>query len=1486
VAGLYDPRFEHDACGLAAVVRLDGTRSREIVAAGIEALRNMDHRGASGSDPETGDGAGILLQLPDAFLRRVVREELELDLPAPGDYAVGMTFLPREPGLRLRCEELFVRICAEEGHRALGWRDVPVRSDQIGEVARLSEPVVRQLFVQRRGGDADAFERKLAVIRRRVEKEAGAGGVEMADFSVVSLSQRTVVYKGLLRARQLDAYYPDLVAPDIASALALVHSRFSTNTLGTWDLAHPFNLLCHNGEINTVRGNGAWLTAREPQLRSDVFGGDLQKLFPIAEERWSDSAKLDAMAELLVLGGRSLPHALAMLVPPVWTDPTLDLDDDVRAFHEYHASLVEPWDGPAALLASDGVQVVATLDRNGLRPCRFVRTRDGLVVIASEVGVLDIPPAEIVEAGRVEPGRMLVADTISGRLVRDAETKRVLAARRPYRQWLDQQKLFLADQRPQKVAALAADELHRLQCAFGYTQEDLRLLVGPMARDGAEPVGSMGDDTPLAALSERPKLLSAYFKQHFAQVTNPPIDPQREALVMSLRTTVGAIGNLLDETPEHCRRVAMPTPVLQNGELAKLRTLDRDRFPTATLSTLYPIADGPAGLERAVDALCREASRLVWDGAAILILSDRGVSETMAPISPLLATAAVHAHLVREGARTMCGLVVESGEPREAMHFALLLGYGAAAVNPYLALESLRSLHAEGELGSLTLGEARERYVAAVGKSLLKICSKMGISTVQSYRGAQIFEAIGLGRRIVERYFTGTVSRVGGLELPDLHDEIAERHAAAFAPGRGSAVSELDPGGEYQQRRRGEHHAWNPDTIVKLQRAVRDDAYATFKEYAEALDASTRLQTLRGLLEIVPSDHPVPLAEVEPSSEIVRRFATGAMSLGSLSPEAHETLGIAMNRLGGRSNTGEGGEDLARSIADPNGDLRRSAIKQVASGRFGVTTRYLRDADQLQIKVAQGAKPGEGGQLPGHKVDDLIARLRHSTPGVGLISPPPHHDIYSIEDLAQLIHDLKSVNPAAEVSVKLVAEAGVGTVAAGVAKAKAEHLVIAGHDGGTGASPLSSLKHAGLPWELGLAETQQVLVMNGLRGRVRVQVDGGLRTGRDVAIGALLGAEEFAFSTAPLVALGCVMMRVCHLNTCPVGIATQDPELRRRFTGLPEHVVRYLLFVAESVREVMASVGVRRFDDLVGRTDLLRPVDAGRWPWLKDLDLVPLLYRPGVEGPRVRTEPQEHGLEQAADHRWMVAVGAAERGEAVEIDDTVRNTDRSVGAMLAGELAPFDLDDDAVALRLAGTGGQSFGAFAVRGMTLTLAGVVNDYCGKGLSGGRLVVAPSPDAGYVAEEHVVCGNVALYGATSGEAFFRGRAGERFAVRNSGATAVAEGVGDHGCEYMTGGVVAILGGVGRNFAAGMSGGIAYLLRDALRADRINDESVALVDVEEPEALLALLERHRDLTASAVAERLLARPELVAGAFVQVLPHDLRRAREAPLDLAATA
>ncbi|MGZ4481383.1 MAG: glutamate synthase large subunit, partial [Gaiellales bacterium] len=1240
---LYDPRFEHEACGLGALVRLDGRQSRALIEQALTALANLGHRGATGSDADTGDGAGMMVQTPDRFLRAVARQVLGHDLPEPGGYAAGLVFLPRDPGLRLRCEELCVRICAEEGHRALGWRDVPVESEGAGTLARASEPVVRMLFVERRGGDEAAFERKLYVIRRRVERAAAAARVPEAEFSIVSLSARRLVYKGLLKATQLSAYYRDLRDARFASALALVHSRFSTNTLGTWDRAHPFNLLAHNGEINTVRGNANWLAAREPQLRSELLGSDLQKLFPIAEERWSDSAKLDAALELLVMGGRSLAHAVSMLIPPAWSDPTMGLDDEVRAFYAYHGCLMEPWDGPAAVIASDGTQVVATLDRNGLRPARYIRTRDDLVVLASEVGVVDIDPSEIVESSRLEPGRMLVLDTRGGRVVSDSETKRTLARRRPYRAWLDHNQLFLSDLPQRPVTPIPAGRREALLRAFGYTEEELELIVLPMAAEGAEPTGSMGDDAALAVLSRRDRPLSSYFKQQFAQVTNPPIDPQRESLGMSLHTAVGAIGNLLDERPEHCRRVMIPGPVLTSDELERLRSIERPGFPSVTLSALYEPADGADGMARAVDALCRTASRAVWDGATVVVLSDRGVDSGHAPLPALLATAAVHSHLVREGARTMCSLVVESGEPRETMHFALLLGFGAAAVNPYLVLELLDS-------------RGCERYVAAICKGLLKVCSKMGISTIQSYRGAQIFEAVGLGPGLVSRYFPGTVSRVGGIELADLHTTVASRHAGAFGSARGPR---LDPGGEYRLRLGAESHAWTPDTIVPLQRAVRDGSSASFAGYAAAADRAAAGLTLRGLLDLVPLGEPISLEQVEPSCEIVKRFATGAMSFGSISAEAHETLAIAMNRLGGRSNTGEGGEDAARSVPDRNGDLRRSAIKQVASARFGVTAAYLADADQLQIKIAQGAKPGEGGQLPGHKVDITVARLRHSTPGVGLISPPPHHDIYSIEDLAQLIHDLKCVNPLAEVSVKLVAEAGVGTIAAGVAKAKADHIVIAGHDGGTGCAPLSSLKHAGLPWELGLAETQQVLVRNGLRGRVRLQVDGGLRTGRDVLVAALLGAEEFAFSTAPLVAVGCVMMRVCHLNTCPVGIATQDPELRRRFTGAPEHVVRYFLFVAEQVRELMAGMGVARLDDLVGRAGLLRQVSAPR-----GLDLGPLL----VPAPGGRREAQCHELEHVLDRELIAAAAPAlESGRPVRIAGTVRNTDRSVGAMLAGE---------------------------------------------------------------------------------------------------------------------------------------------------------------------------------------------------------------------------
>jgi glutamate synthase (NADPH/NADH) large chain len=1480
--GLYDRRFEHDACGLGTVVHLDGVASHSVVDQALTVLERLDHRGATGADPETGDGAGILIQMPHRFLARVAAEE-GMDLPAAGDYGIGMVFLPHDAGTRLRCSEIAVRIVAEEGHRAVGWREVPVVPDAIGPLARETAPLVRQLIIERRHGSLDAFERKLYVIRRRIQKTINAAGISDAEFAITSMSAKTVVYKGLLRATQVRSYYPDLSDPDVESALALVHSRFSTNTLGTWDLAHPFNMIAHNGEINTVRGNTNWLSAREPQLHSKLFGGDLQKLYPITEERWSDSAKLDAALELLVQAGRPLEHALAMLIPPAWSDSTLDIDDDVRAFYEYHTTLIEPWDGPAAVIATDGEKVVATLDRNGLRPGRWLRTRDGICVLASEIGVLDIPESEIVETGRLEPGRMLMFDTASGRVVQDREIKRVLSRKRPYRQWLDQYKLHLDDLRPQQGIGIDEQALPLQHRIFGYTREDLSLLLTPMATTGGEPLGSMGDDTPLAALTSRNRLLPSYFKQQFAQVTNPPVDSERERLVMSLRVGVGAIGNLLTETPEHCRRVTTLSPILTNGDLEKLRALRRDGFRAATISTLYPVADGEQGLARALEMVSREASQLVWSGTTIVILSDRGADETMAPIPPLLATAAVHSHLVRQGARTMCGLVVESGEPRETMHMALLIGYGAAAVNPYIALETLRDLHAKGEFGDLELGEARKRYVQALGKGLLKICSKMGISTIQSYRGAQIFEAVGLGRTLVDRYFPGTISRVGGLELGDIADEIRERYTLDVELLQPEDL--LDVGGEYQFRIGGERHAWRPESIVNLQRAVRDDAYASYRAFADEIDAGTdRAIALRDVLEIVPAGPALPLDEVEPSSEIVKRFVTGAMSMGSISREAHETLAIAMNRLGGRSNTGEGGEDPVRSTPDANGDLRRSAIKQVASGRFGVTAPYLVDADQIQIKMAQGAKPGEGGQLPGHKVDDYIARLRHSTPGVGLISPPPHHDIYSIEDLAQLIHDLKCVNPAADISVKLVAEAGVGTVAAGVAKAKAEHIVISGHDGGTGASPLSSLKYAGLPWEMGLAEAHEVLVMNDLRGQVTLQVDGGLRTGRDVLVGALLGAEEFGFSTAPLIAAGCIMMRVCHLNTCPVGIATQDPVLRERFRGTPEQIVRYFLFVAEHLRELMAELGVRSVDDLIGRRDLLRE-RTERPDWLESLDLSPLLAHARLAGEPapIRTSPQAHALEDKLDPAIIVeAEPALATGAPIVIERRIQNINRTFGAMLAGEIVrrvgPQGLPDGTITLRVHGAGGQSFGAFAMTGTDIELTGPVNDYLGKGLSGGRIAVRAAADAGYDVAHSTYVGNVALYGATSGQAFLRGRAGERFCVRNSGATAVVEGVGDHGCEYMTGGVVVILGPTGRNFAAGMSGGVAYVLDvDGRFAQRVNPASVSLEPVEaaaDRELLKALLEEHVARTDSPIAAALLKDWTGALKRFVKVMPDDYAR------------
>jgi glutamate synthase (NADPH/NADH) large chain/glutamate synthase (ferredoxin) len=1471
---LYDRRFEHDACGLGLIARADGMRSREMVERALAMLAAMEHRGARGADPDTGDGAGLMLQVPDRLLRRFARAELELELPPPGHYAVAMCFLPNDPALRLRCEELCVRIAVEEGQQPLGWRDVPRDSTAIGRLARDSEPVMRQLLVaQGPTGDELAFRRKLTVIRRRVELAAAARRVPEATFHIASFSSSTLTYKGLLTARQLPAYYADLREPEIETAMALVHSRFSTNTLGSWDLAHPFHYLAHNGEINTVRGNTQWMHAREPQLRSAQLGDDLPKLFPLIDERWSDSAALDAAFELLVLAGRAPAHALAMLIPAAWSQAT-PMADDLRAFYEFHAGMLEPWDGPAAIAFCDGRQAGATLDRNGLRPCRYQVTRDGLLVLASEAGVLDLDPAEVVVNDRLRPGQMLIVDTDAGRIRGDEEIKRALARRRPYRALLDEQKIYLEDIPSPPVEPPAREALERDLRLFGYSDEELRDIVAPMARDGQEPLASMGVDTPLAALSRRPRLLRGFFKQLFAQVTNPAIDPQRETLVMSLRTAVGAQGNLLDESPDHARRLAMAQPVLTSGDLAKLRALPRDRFRTVTLDCTFDARGGGRALERALDALCRRASRAIALGEEILVLSDRSAgAPDAAPIPALLATAAVHSHLVREGWRTKCGLIVESGEPREVMDFALLVGFGAAAVNPYVALDLVAAQWAAGEIGSETAEGAQSRYVQAVGKGLLKVLSKMGVSTVMSYRGAQLFECVGLSADVVARYFTGTPSRVGGIGLEEIATDVLRRHEHALAGG------ELDPGGIYAYRLRGERHVWNPEVITALQRAVRDERPESYTAFANAADEENRLGgALRGLMGLVPAAEPLALDQVEPSSEIVKRFASGAMSLGSISKEAHETLAIALNRLGGRSNSGEGGEDARRSELDGNGDSRRSAIKQVASARFGVTTAYLVDADVLQIKVSQGAKPGEGGQLPGHKVDAEIARLRHSTPGVGLISPPPHHDIYSIEDLAQLIHDLRCVNPTAEISVKLVALAGIGTVAAGVAKAGADHIVIAGMDGGTGASPTSSIRHAGVPWELGLAETQQVLVGNALRGRVRLQVDGGLRTGRDVIIGALLGAEEFGFSTAPLVAAGCIMMRVCHLNTCPVGIATQDPELRRRFTGTPEHVLQYLLFVAEEVRELMAQLGVRRFEDLVGRTDLARQVGDGG----AGIDLSALLATavgPEEAASRFGGVPGEAPAAPLDREVLILAGDALARGEQLTLERQVHNTDRAIGALLSGEivrrLGPAALADGQLTLRLRGTAGQSLGAWGMHGLVLDLEGQANDYVGKGLSGARIVVRPPAKAGYDPTSSIAVGNTTLYGATSGELYVRGRAGERFAVRNSGATAVVEGLGRHGCEYMTGGLVAVLGPVGRNFAAGMSGGVAYLWDpDGENARRVNSDMVALRPVGDDVQLRELVERHRELTGSDVAATLLADWDTAVTQFVEVMPHDLLR------------
>jgi glutamate synthase domain-containing protein 2/glutamate synthase domain-containing protein 1/glutamate synthase domain-containing protein 3 len=1628
-AGLYDPRYEHDACGVGMVARLDNLPTHEVVTRAITALENLEHRGASGADPLTGDGAGILMQMPDELLRAVGG----LPLPAAGRYGVMMCFLPTDQRARERIQSLLERTVEQERQQLIGWRDVPVCPEHTGATAAAARPVIRQLFVgahpdrhehpeghaQRahdaqscgvdqdafgqdasgrgasgqdasgrgasgqdasgrgasgqdasgRGAsgqdasgqdasgqdafgqgafDQDAFERKLYVIRRVVEQAVAASEDASSGFYVTSSSSRTLNYKGMLISHQLAAFYPDLQDERCKSALALVHSRFSTNTFPSWELAHPYRVICHNGEINTVMGNVNWMRARESELSSELFGEDLAKILPVVTQGNSDSATFDNVLELLMLAGRSLPHAVMMMIPEAFRNRA-DLPEELKGFYAFHSCLMEPWDGPASVAFTDGRVVGATLDRNGLRPGRWVITKDGHVVLGSEAGLLDVPADQVVRLGRLQPGKLFLVDLEQGRVVDDGEVKHQIATQRPYGEWYARNAVRFAEIEPSEQVTLSDQPLHRRQRAFGYSQEDLRVLLEPMAREAQEPIGSMGNDLSLAVLSDQAPPLFSYFKQLFAQVTNPPIDPIREEIVMSLSTSLGSELNLFDETPEHAHKLELDQPILLNRELETLRHISHEVFSSRTLDITWPVSEGPPGMELALKRVCEQAHEAIAQGVNIIILSDRLLGPAKAAIPSLLAVSSVHHHLVREGTRLRAGIVLESGEPREVHHFATLIGYGVSAVNPYVMLETLDQLVAQGRIvcaGAdgeapipLTPAEAAGNTVKAIGKGLLKTISKMGISTIQSYRGAQIFEAVGLEPALIDRHFTGTASRIGGVGLEVLAIEALERHARAY-PAGGRAIDQLLPvGGVYAWRRDGEHHMWNPETIALMQHAVRSangnvtaalggdaqagsearesPAFQKYREYAAVVnDDAARKATLRGLLRFdTEARRPIPLEEVEPAKEIVRRFCTGAMSLGSISREAHETLAIAMNRLGGRSNTGEGGEDPARFAPDPNGDRRRSAIKQVASGRFGVTIHYLVNADELQIKMAQGAKPGEGGQLPGHKVDAYIGSIRHTTPGVGLISPPPHHDIYSIEDLKQLIYDLRCSNPTAQVSVKLVSEVGVGTVAAGVSKANADRVLISGHDGGTGASPLSSIQAAGVPWEIGLAETQQTLLLNDLRSRIVVQTDGQLKTGRDVVIAAMLGADEMGFSTAPLIATGCIMMRACHLNTCPVGIATQDPELRKRFKGRPEHVVNFFFFVAEEVREILASLGLRTLDEAIGRVDLLVADQAIEHWKARGVDLTHILAHIELpeDTPRHRVKPPPAVLEDALDwelverSRVVIEVDVSAPGERpdgqaqdvrmgaitrdgsrhprVEIELPIRNVNRCVGGILSSHIARTHgakgLPPDSIVVRLRGSAGQSFGGWLAPGVTFELEGDTNDYTGKGLSGGVLSVRPPRDVAphFVAQENVIVGNTVLYGATSGRAFFRGLAGERFAVRNSGATAVVEGVGDHGCEYMTGGRVVVLGPTGRNFAAGMSGGVAYVLDESgAFAARCNMGMVGFDELSREDAieLRAMIEEHERRTDSPVARDVLARFEalLTSGTFVKVMPHDYKR------------
>ncbi len=1492
--GLYDPRDEHDACGVGFVVDIKGRRSHAIVRQALQVLENLQHRGACGCEVNTGDGAGVLIQVPDAFLRKVA----PAPLPPAGEYGVGLVFLPRNASDRDDARQLVARIVAEEGQHLLGWRAVPTDDGPIGPSAVAVEPVFEQVFIARSSASSERtdarsrFERKLYVIRKRIEHESDL--LPLADpasktlFYIVSLSANTLIYKGMLTAGQIETMFPDLTDPDVESALALVHQRFSTNTFPSWPLAHPYRYIAHNGEINTLRGNINWMRAREGLFQSTLLGDDLEKILPIIREGGSDTATFDNVLEFLVMTGRSLPHAILMMIPEPWAGHE-SMSRELQAFYEYHSSLMEPWDGPASIAFTDGSLIGAVLDRNGLRPSRYCVTKDDLVIMASEVGVLDIPPEDVLVKERLHPGRIFLVDTARGRIVSDEEIKRDLARAQPYAQWLAENLVDIDDlPRAPYLAPLSHETVLRRQQTFGYTDEDLRVLLAPMAA-GEEPIGSMGTDTSLAVLSDRPRLLYDYFTQAFAQVTNPPLDAIREELVTSMASTIGPEGNLLDPRPESCHQIKIEYPVIDNDQLAALRHLYHPGFRSLTLPmTFDPRRDGP-GLEWALAGLMRRASDALAAGYNILILSDRGVDRDHAPIPSLLATSGVHHHLVREGTRTRCALVVESGDAREVHHCALLLGYGAGVVNPYLAFETLDDMIRQTLLRGITHDQAVSNYITALNKGILKVMSKMGISTLQSYCGAQLFEAVGLEKAFVGHYFTGTASRIAGVGLEVVAEEVVRRHRRAFG-GRAGGRLELDSGGEYQWRRDGEYHLFNPDTVFKLQHATRSGQYAIFKEYTALVDDQSRTRaTLRGLLELVPAAAPIAIDEVEPVESIVTRFSTGAMSYGSISQEAHETLAIAMNRLGGKSNTGEGGEDPARYKNDPNGDSRRSAIKQVASARFGVTSEYLVNCDDLQIKMAQGAKPGEGGQLPGHKVYPWIAKVRHATPGVGLISPPPHHDIYSIEDLAQLIYDLKNANPKARVHVKLVATSGVGTVAAGVAKAHADVVLISGHDGGTGASPLTSIKHGGIPWELGLAETQQVLRLNKLRDRIVVQVDGQLKTGRDVVVAALLGAEEFGFATAPLVVAGCVMMRVCHLNTCPVGVATQDPELRKNFTGQPEFVENFFRFIAQEVREYLAQLGFRTIAEMTGHVERLNIKPAVDHWKAKGLDYSAILYQPDLpaDAPRRCLTRQQHRLDEALDNVLIARCqDALERRTPVSLQLPIRNVHRTVGTMLGYEVTrrygAEGLPDNTITLRFTGSAGQSFGAFVPRGITLELEGDSNDYIGKGLSGGRIIVYPPRQATFVPEDNIVVGNVALYGATSGEAFIRGVAGERFAVRNSGALAVVEGVGDHGCEYMTGGRVVVLGKTGRNFAAGMSGGIAYVLDVSGRfSRRCNQAMVDLTPLdtnEDIELVRTLIQQHIRSTGSDHAARVLDAWSDMAALFVKVMPRDYKRVRAA--------